>query len=229
MTTLSNCPGGWPTDLYEEFYASCAFLPPVSSDRAIELKAMNNHINFQSGIYYKFTDESGRTRVLGSNNACLFELETDKLAGRVDGETEMLSDFWSLLYSHNWRDVPASKQIEYLEAAGVQPGFFTFTAANKTTEFYFNPECKGYPLMDKEEYDSYWRPFQNDNWNKKWFDPNEESWCEPGDIVEGKNGKQFVVNQDGKIDVQYGDDVLSLHPMKVVGHVNEQASHIHEN
>ena len=75
--------------------------------------------------------------------------------------------------------------------------------------------------MDKEEYDSYWRPFQNDNWNKKWFDPNEESWCEPGDIVEGKNGKQFVVNQDGKIDVQYGDDVLSLHPMKVVGHVNE--------
>ena len=40
------CPGGWPTGLYEEFYASCAFLPPVSPERAIELKAMNNHINF---------------------------------------------------------------------------------------------------------------------------------------------------------------------------------------
>lgn len=25
-----------------------------------------------------------------------------------------------------------------------------------------------------------------------------------------------MVNQDGKIDVQYGDDVLILHPMKVI-------------
>ena len=39
-------------------------------------------------------------------------------------------------------------------------------------------------------------------------------------ILESANGRQFVVNQDGKIDVQYGDDVLSLHQMKVVGHVD---------
>ena len=141
----------------------------------------------------------------------------------------MIANFWSGLYWHAWRDIPASKQTEYLEAAGVQPRFFTFTAHNKTMELYFNPECKGYPLMDREEYDSYCRPFQNDNWCKKFCDPDGENWCEPGDkprpygvgdIVEGNNGRQFVVNQDGKIDVQYGDDVLSLHPMKVVGHVD---------
>ena len=122
----------------------------------------------------------------------------------------MIANFWSGLYWHAWRDIPASKQTEYLEAAGVLPGFFTFTAHNKTMELYFNPECKGYPLMDREEYDSYWRPFQNDNWCKKFCDPDGENWCEHrdkprpsgvGDIVEGNNGRQFVVNQDGKIDV----------------------------
>lgn len=129
----------------------------------------------------------------------------------------MIANFWSGLYWHAWRDIPASKQTEYLEAAGVQPGFFTFTARDKTMELYFNPECKGYPLMDREEYDSYWRPFQNENWCKT---PDGENWCKPGDIVEGNNGRHFVVNQDGKIDVQYGDDVLSLHPLKVVGHID---------
>ncbi|MBQ7594727.1 MAG: hypothetical protein IJU48_10295 [Synergistaceae bacterium] len=214
-----KCPGGWPTDLYEEFYASCAYLPPVNPERAIELKAVNNHIIFQDGIYYKFTDKSNKTRVLGSTGHYLFELETDKLAGRVDGESEMLANFWSSLYWHNWHDVPASKQTEYLEAAGVQPGFFTFIADNETTELYFNPDCKGYPLMDKEEYDSYFMPFQNENWGKNFCEPDGEKWCEPGDIIEGANGRQFIVNQDGKIDVKYGDDVLSLHPMRVIGHV----------
>ena len=216
-----NYPGGWPGDLLDSFEAFAATLPPVSPERATEIKAVNNHIDFQKGLYYKFTDENGKTRVLASTSENkLSLLETDVLAGRADGETKMIANFWSGLYWHAWRDIPASKQAEYLEVAGVQPGFFTFTAHDKTMELYFNPECKGYPLMDREEYDSYWRPFQNDNWCKKFCDPDGENWCEPGDIVEGNNGRQFVVNQDGKIDVQYGDDVLSLHPLKVIGHVD---------
>ena len=53
-----NCPGGWPGDLLDRFEAFAATLPPVNPDRATELKAVNNHIEIQKGLYYKFTKDS---------------------------------------------------------------------------------------------------------------------------------------------------------------------------
>ena len=119
-----TCPGGWSTDLLERFEAFTATLPPVSPERAIPLKAENNCITFTSGNYYKTAGSDGKTRVLACSGYRPEECLTDIRAGRIDSETEDISSFWrTMTEGRPYSKLSWSKQVAYLEAAGIEPGF----------------------------------------------------------------------------------------------------------
>ena len=98
-----------------------------------------------------------------------------------------------------------SKQVSYLEAAGIEPGFFTVDTDYGEWEYYFNPDSQC-PIMRRDEYDITWNAFHCENWH-----------YEPGDILKAKDGREFVVNTDGKIDIEYGDELTGLSSMTIIG------------
>ena len=59
-------------------------IPGVSADRCSEIKAENNTVAFQTGKYYKFTDENGKTHVLSCSYDRLKQPYSDTSRGIVD-------------------------------------------------------------------------------------------------------------------------------------------------
>lgn len=204
-----TCPGGWPTDLLERFEVFTATLPPVSPERAIPLEAEDNYITFKNGNYYRTVGSDGKTRVLACSGYRPSECLTDIRAGRIDSETADISSFWRTMTEGGpYSKLSWSKQVSYLEAAGVEPGFFTVDTDYGEWEYYFNPDSQC-PIMRRDEYDITWNAFHCESWH-----------YEPSDILRSKDGREFIVNTDGKIDVEYGDELIGLYPMKIIGSIN---------
>ena len=204
----SKCVGrSWsgPDGAYERFVAS---LPPVTPDRATELHAVNNHITIESGKYYSAPDIHGKIHVFAGGNG-LDVLETDRIAGRVSGDSKDTARFWSIMASGGpdcCNKVPNDKLVKYLDMAGIEPGFFTVETPNRKWEYYFSQSY----LVRESVYDDQWDMLHSDSWR-----------LNPGDILRSSDGREFLVDASGTIDVEYGEELGGIVAgYEVVGHVD---------
>ncbi len=205
-----GCCAGWsgPDGAYEKFVAS---LPAVTPDRATELHAVNNHITIESGKYYSAPDIHGKIHVFAGGNG-LDVLETDRIAGRVSGDSKDTARFWSIMASGGpdcCNKVPNDKLAKYLDMAGVEPGFFTVETPNRKWEYYFSPEPQSY-VERKSVYDDQWDMLHSASWRMT-----------PGDLIRSRDGREFLVDASGIIDVEYGEELSEIiDGCEVIGHVD---------
>ena len=76
--------------------------------------------------------------------------------------------------------------------AGIEPGFFTVETPNRKWEYYFSQSY----VVRKSVYDDQWNMLHSDSWRMT-----------PGDIIRSSDGREFLVDAYGTIDVEYGEEL----------------------
>lgn len=179
-------------------------IPSVSLDRCLEAKAENNAIVFQTGKYYKFTDENGKTHVLCCSNSQLHQPYSDTSRGIVDDTSYNIGKFWSMLASNGtyiglYYSIDTERK--FLNDAGVTEGFFSVQAGDSKQEYYYSNGVAGV-AVPKWRYDNTYNMFmtQNDIVFRDY---------EPGAVF--KIGvKEYVLSADRKLDIPYGADIYDI-------------------
>lgn len=136
-------------------------------------------------------------------------LESDKIAGRVSGDSEDTARFWSIMASGGpdcINKVPSEKLVKYLDMAGIEPGFFTVETSQRKWEYYFSQSY----VVRKSVYDDQWNMLHSDSWRMP-----------PGDIIRSNDGREFLVDASGIIDVEYGEELGGIiYGYEIIGHVD---------
>ena len=181
-----------------------ADIPSVNPDRCLEAKAVNNSIIFQTGNYYKFTDENGKTHVLTCSYGDLRQPYSDTSRGIVDDTSYDISKFWNMLSENGtYMGLYYSKDMQrkLLNDAGVTEGFFSVQVGDNRQEYYYSNGVAGV-AVPKWRYDNTYNMFmtQNDIVFRDY---------EPGSVFK-IGGKEYVLSEDRKLDIPYGADIYDI-------------------
>lgn len=178
-------------------------IPSVREDRACKIKAENNKVVFETGKYYKFSDENGKTHVLTCGKYHLTNPYSDNCRGIVDETGFRIGKFWSMLsqdgtymglyYSHE-------EERQLLNNAGITEGFFTIQLGSRKQEYYYSNGNAGVSVP-------------------KWvYDETYDMYIRGGgslrDYEVGSvfliGGKEYALNAEKKLDIPYGADICDI-------------------
>ena len=181
-----------------------ADIPSVSPDRCLEAKAVNNSIVFQTGNYYKFTDENGKTHVLTCSYGNLHQPYSDTSRGIVDDTSYDIGKFWNMLsengtYIGLYYSIDTERKL--LNDAGVTEGFFSVKVGDNRQEYYYSNGNAGV-AVPKWRYDDTYNMFMTQN--EIIFRDYE-----PGSVFK-IGGKEYVLSADRKLNIPYGADIYDI-------------------
>jgi len=163
-------------------------------------KAVDNHIVFENNSYYKFTDDSGKEHTVVSLGGAL-----TPRSETYNAETADYVNFWNWVSSKN----PTFMSLDYspeevrsrLAEAGVEPGFFTISVGGEETTQFLSKGKYSAAIYSKAQYDDrYYNAFVSGNITRKYY---------PGTVIK-VDGKDYTVDENGKIDVPYGADLWDV-------------------
>ena len=179
-------------------------IPSVSADRCSEIKAENNTVVFQTGKYYKFTDEYGKTHVLSCSYDRLKQPYSDTSRGIVDDTSYNVGKFWSMLakdgtYIGSYYSLDMERKL--LNDAGITEGFFSVRVGDHKQEYFYSNGNAG-TAVPKWRYDNTYKMFMT--YNEAAFKDYE-----PGSVFK-IGGKEYVLSADKKLDIPYGADIYDI-------------------
>ncbi len=177
-------------------------IPEIRSSRCLPIIANDNVLNFESGQYYGFLGTDGKNHVIACQKYSLHrpfseELRTDK----ADAELNKICLFWNLMsYNNSYISLYFTKeeQINMLESAGICHGFFSVRTGENQQEYFLSSGNEVAVL--KSKYDDQYEGFRSGILCRTF---------KVGSTIT-IDGVDYVVGEDGKIDVPYGADIFSV-------------------
>lgn len=180
-------------------------IPPVDENRCIEIAAKNNSLVFETGKYYKFKGQDGKTKIITSGqNNYMSNPFSDFKRDVIDAEGYEVSHFWNIMAEDpTYVDlhIPESRQRQILNDAGIKEGFFSVqVGADKREYFYSEGTCQG-AIIKQSMYDQSYDMFMNREGIFDEFDVGS---------VFKIGGKDYVLSSDRKLDIPYGADIFDI-------------------
>ncbi len=179
-------------------------LPSVNPNRCNEIKASNNKVVINNGQYYKYQDNSGKTHTFTCTYNKLSQPYSDQLAGRQNNESFNIGKFWNILstdatYVNSYYSTDEQKQ--YLSDAGVKEGFFSVQVGKNKQNYFYSPNGKNGVIERQSEYDSTYKMLTKGTalFNK----------YEVGSVFKF-GGKEYVLNEQKRLDIPYGEDIFDF-------------------
>ena len=190
-------------------------IPTIKDEWCNSITAENNTVRFVNGEYYKYKDENGKTHIFACQNDRVSQPYSDQVTGRQDDKSRKIATFWNLL-SHDGTYLNSyysmDEQEKMLNDAGVKEGFFTVEAGDKKQEYYFS-HSRGNGsagvAVRKFEYDANYEMLTGRG--STLFDKYNV-----GDVFKF-GGKEYVLNEDRKFDIPYGEDIFDIEFPKMKG------------
>lgn len=179
-------------------------IPAISLDRCEKAVAKNNTIVFESGKYYQFTDEAGKTHILTCGYGGMTQPYSDINRGVVDDTSFQIGHFWNLLSKNGtFIGLHCSEETERrrLNEAGITEGFFSVQVGDDKQEYFYSNGHAGAAVL-KERYDDTYQMFMTQN-EIVFRD------YEPGAVFQ-VGGKEYVLSEDKKLNLPYGADVYDV-------------------
>ena len=169
-----------------------------------QMSVKDNEVSFDSYSYYQFKGKDGRNhRVLSMGSSLRADTFADFDNYTYDKEAVEYAEFWEdVAHGNVWSIEQRYSQKEIrqkLTDAGIQNGFFTVTVGNRSQSYYLSSNEDAMTLFDKETYDKRYnalvsgKTFQLDKF-------------QPGQTVT-VGGKEYVLNENKGIDIEYGAEV----------------------
>jgi len=163
----------------------------------------NNVISFDKYSYYKFAGKDGKEHsILSLGGALHTGLFGDKT---YDKEAADYVDFWNCLNRKKPSGISTKFSNEEIRSrladAGVQNGFFTVAVGGRTATHYLSQGKNTTAVHSKEQYDERYDRMTSGRFFKQ-FEAGQK-------VTVG--GKEYVLGEDKKLDIEYGADIFDLH------------------
>lgn len=173
-----------------------------SSPKRMSLK--ENAVLFDNNSYYKFKGKDGKEHTMLSLGGVLC---TGLFRNNsYDKEAADYADFWNCLSKKNPSGIFGrfgNEEIrERLADAGIQGGFFTVTVGGRTATHYLSQGKNTVAVHSKEQYDKRYNILTNGQ-----FFASDK--FKPGQTVT-VGGKEYILNQEKKLDIKYGEDIFDI-------------------
>lgn len=191
-------------------YFSKKSIPPLNRDLLKEVKAENNVISFGKHDYFKYVSKDGKEYCMHtaiSGGTGFGAVQTEIMRGSVyDEQAWRYIGFWNGMMSVTGLNVPGDEYsrkegADYLEEAGVQPGFFTVNMKGHSKTFYYTKAKYSRMIETKKDYDE-----QYDNLTRK---THLLSGYNPGSIFK-IGGKEYILTENHTLDIPYGEDIYTI-------------------
>lgn len=181
-------------------------IPEINESLFDQVKAQNNILDFGSKNYFKYISKDGKEHFLhSSDRGVIGSINTEVMRGAPhDVVTQRYSRFWNYLTGDTtFLRLNYSRQeiIEYLDEAGIQPGFFTVKMGDTEAVKFYSTGENGAIVYEKERYDKLFKGLTED----KTFLMDYE----PGSIFK-VGSKEYILNDDHALNISYGDDIFNI-------------------
>lgn len=179
-------------------------LPAVSADKCKEIKAVNNIVDFTNGQYYKYTEKNGLVHTFTCTNDHIDQPYSDLVSGRQSDASYQVAKFWNMLSkdgTYMGLYYSKEKQEQMLNSAGITKGFFTVKVGNHQQDYFYSHGNAGVAVR-KFEYDATYDMFV-----KRGTALFNE--YEIGSVFK-IGGKEYVLNEQRKLDIPYGEDIFDI-------------------
>lgn len=179
-------------------------LPRVDYSRCCSIKANKNRIILNNMSYYGYQDRSGLKHVFSCANNRLEQPYSDLISGRQNNKSYQICKFWNMLsrdgtYIGLYYSQEEQKQL--LNDAGITKGFFSVEIGENKQEYFFSNGNAGVTVR-QFEYDATYDMFVKRGtalFNK----------YEVGSVFK-IGGKEYVLNEQRKLDIPYGEDIFDI-------------------
>lgn len=179
-------------------------IPAISLDKCLKPKAENNAIVFQSGNYYQFADEMGKTHILTCSNGRMTQPLSDTRRGVRDDTSFEIGHFWNIMSGNGtYIGLYYSDEMQrrLLNDVGITEGFFSVQVGDRKQEYFYSNGNAG-AAVPMERYNStYYTFMERNDFVFKDF--------KPGDVFL-VGGKEYVLSEDKKLDIPYGADIFDV-------------------
>lgn len=162
----------------------------------------NNAISFDKYSYYKFTGKDGKEHTIlslgGTLSAGLFGNSS------YDKEAADYVNFWNSLARENPSGIYMKFSNEEIRSrlaeVGIENGFFTVSIGGRTVTHYLSQGENASAVHSKAQYDDRYNMITNGQFFKQ-FEAGQK-------VMIG--GKEYVLGEDKKVDIEYGADVFDI-------------------
>lgn len=183
-------------------------IPKVDSSNFKEIKAGKNILDFGKNQYFKYVSKDGTEHALYTDNNLVGSIYTEVMRGApYDRELERYARFWNYLMMSKdpiyiSLEYPLDEMRNYLDEAGIKPGFFTVKMGDKENTHFYSTGKNSVLIYSKDRYDERYR-----NMTEKGATLFLD--YEPGSIF--KIGeKEYTLSDDHTLNIPYGEDIYDL-------------------
>jgi len=191
---------------------SAKSIPPLSRLNPKEVKAENNVISFGDYPYFKYVSKGGQEYYMHSGSTGFGAASSEELRGvEYSKEAFRYISFWNKMMVVTGPNLPGGEFTrndvkEYLEDAGIQPGFFTVNMKEESKVLFYSQGEYTSMVIRKSDYDILYnnltRPCNE-------FTSNLLSAYEPGSIIK-VSGKEYILSESHTLDLPYGADIYDM-------------------
>ena len=160
----------------------------------------DNEVRFDDNSCYQFTGKDGKLHTVLSASG-LLSADVFGRKGPIDEEAAEYANFWERL-AHTVGPHAKYSQAEIrakLAEAGIQNGFFTVSVGNFSHTYFLSQEEDAVAVRSKEAYDKRYNALVSG-------EAFESGSYQPGQTV-SVGGKEYVLNENKGIDIEYGAEV----------------------
>jgi len=179
-------------------------IPAVNPKWCTQIMAKNNVVHFDNGQYYKYTDTEGNTHTFSCDHDRLAQPYSDLISGRQNSKSYGIAKFWNMLSqdgTYLGLYYSAAEQKQFLNDAGIKEGFFAVESGVRKQDYFYSNGNAGVAVR-KFEYDAVYDMFAN----------RGSALFNEYDIgsVFMIGGKEYILNDDRKFDIPYGEDIFDV-------------------
>ncbi len=172
----------------------------LGKNSAKEMSVTDNKVVFDNNSYYKFTDKNGKEHSVVSLAGAL-----TAGIGTWDQEAADYANFWNCMARKDTTFISMNySQNEVrsrMKQAGMKTGFFTISVGGKETTQYLSQGRNSVAIYSREQYEErYYNHIQSGNLTKGY---------KVGSVFK-IGSEEYIVNEDGKLDVPYGADIWDI-------------------
>lgn len=178
-------------------------IPDIPLERCAELKAENNKVTFEDGRYYKYHDRNGNTVVMACRKGDVAQPYSERTKGLWREDSYRISEFWDIMASNGtyiYLYYSREEVEEYLNSAGIMEGFYSISTSVHQQEYFYSEDIHIGHCVLKEMYDRHYFAMTQDGY--QWMVKDYGAGA-----VFKVDGKEYVLKEDGTLDVPYGADI----------------------
>lgn len=174
----------------------------LGKDSKKTVSIRNNAISFDKYSYYEFTGKDGKEHTVLSLGGAL----SVGLLGNssYDKEASDYVNFWNSLARENASGIYMKFSNEEIRSrlaeAGIENGFFTVSIGGRTVTHYLSQGENSSAVHSKEQYDNRYNMITSGQFFKQ-FEIGQK-------VMIG--GKEYVLGEDKKVDIEYGADIFDM-------------------